>query len=190
MNPWASIWFHPRQTIRQIVDTNPRHLVLPLAVGIGATNLVWQSLFVASKRNLSIPLAMVVAAGFGALFGILGLYLFGWVYRWVGSWLGGQATNVQVRAAIAWPRVPLLAACAISLMVSLVSVQSGAAEPLLPFLVTLIGTWWSFVLLCHTLGEVHGFSAWKGLATQLIPAIIVIIPIFLAVSLPYFLRGH
>ena len=31
LNPWFSMWLHPRQTIRQIVSTNPDRLVVLLA---------------------------------------------------------------------------------------------------------------------------------------------------------------
>ena len=40
MNPWVTIWLKPRQTIRQVVETNPRYLVLPLIMISGALGLL------------------------------------------------------------------------------------------------------------------------------------------------------
>src|SRR3989338_5161268 len=85
MNPWASIWFQPRQTIRQIVDTNPRYLVVPLAVILGAAAWLQAGVSTARYVHLSTAVAMTIGAMMGAVLGFVGLYISGWLYRWVRS---------------------------------------------------------------------------------------------------------
>jgi hypothetical protein len=36
---------------------------------------------------------------------------------------------------------------------------------------------WSFVLNCNCLGQVQGFSAWKGLANMMLSFTVVVVPI-------------
>lgn len=209
MNPWTSIWFQPRQTIRQIVETNPRYLVVPLAAMLGAAGWLPVSVSIAGRLHLSIPVVMVVTAILGAAFGLVGLYIGGWLYRWVGSWFGGQATNVEVRAAVAWAKVPLFVSFAAWLLVQAFQgfspamegegeVQATAAVAISGIILGVVGfvIWiWETVLTCHTLGEVHRFSAWKGLGTLLIPQALFMIPVFViammaAIAIPNVLRGR
>ncbi len=191
MTPWLSIWFKPRQTIRQIVDANPRRGVLPLAIAAGAATFVMSGLGLAMRAGMSPWLALPMCLGLGTLTGLLWLYLFGWLYRWVGSWFGGQAKNVDVRAAIAWVEVPRFVVFVMWLIMFLLVQDPTAAEgelsaaaflAFLLFGVVALTVWvWRLVLACHALGEVHRFSAWKGLATLAIPngiiGVVVVIPL-------------
>ncbi len=108
-NPFLTIWTRPRATIRGIVDTDPSLHVTPLAM-IGG---VLQALNRASMRNagdqLSTPTILIGALVGGSIGGLLGLYVGGWFLRITGRWLGGQAEPEQVRSAIAWSGVPVLA---------------------------------------------------------------------------------
>lgn len=206
MNPWVSIWFKPRQTIRQIVDTNPRHLVVPIAIAAGIAGGLMQALTPLTRAGVSIGVAVAIAVVLGGLFGLIGLYLFGWLYRWVGGWLGGQAKNVEVRAAIAWVEIPTFAVFMIWLASFLMTpgqavATGGGGNMLTTASAIVIGIAafaagiWRAVLACHTLGEVHRFSAWKGLGTMLIPNALIMIPIFFiamvsAIAIPNVLRGR
>lgn len=194
---WLSIWLRPRRTIRQIVDQDPKRFVIALAVSTGALNRLMQWTGPAAGSGLPLWLTGATALAIGALTGWIGLYLFGWLYRWVGSWMGGRATGAEVRAAIAWVEIPTFVVFAIWILVTLLSPASvGAAAPpaaggaavtaalgILFGVVSLVGWVWSIVLACNTLAEVHGFSAWKGLGTLIIPNALLILPLFLAGAL-------
>ena len=205
MNSWITIWFKPRQTIRQIVEAHPGG-VMPLVLmsaSMAATMLmqvpVWQ------RMGASLPVATTLALVCGTIIGAITLYLFGWLYRWVGSWFGGQAKNVEVRAAIAWVEVPtfVILACWLVLVVPAAlsggagqaAGSLGAAGTVLFALVAGILGIWKLVLACHAVGEVHRFSAWKGLGTLLIPNLIIMVPIiffglFAAIAIPNVLRAR
>ncbi len=204
MNPWLSIWWHPRSTIRQIVDTNPRRSVLLIMMSVGVAGVLMQGARFLNRSGLPVPIFFLMLLGLGAVVGLIWLYLFGWLYRWVGSWLGGQAKNVEVRAAIAWAQVPTLAGWLLWVIVGLVSPASASwyyhyhhgslAGPPTPVIaLAIVGAivgFWKFALQCHTLGEVHRFSSAKGFGTIAIPSALVIVPLLFAIAIPNILRGR
>ncbi len=188
MNPLISIWFHPRQTIRHIVDTNPEPGVVPMAAALGVAGAV-QAFPELSRQwsgaSLLLGSGLVLA---GALVGVLGYFFLGWLYRWVGSWLGGKATSAQVRAALVWSNTPNFVLFA--LWLSLLLAPASASFELVARLAGLVIGVWILILQCHTLGEVHGFSAWKGLGTIVIPSLLLVIPLMAAIAIPNVVRGR
>ncbi|MBI3616194.1 MAG: YIP1 family protein [Candidatus Omnitrophica bacterium] len=204
MNPWISIWLKPRQTIRQIVDSNPRRFVRLLAIGGGIASMLMGSLPIILEAKVLFPVVVLLALVFGTLFGISGLYLFGWLYRWVGSWLGGQATLIETRAVVAWAQVPtvwvfglwlaLLLACGRDLWI-----KQKEAAPLsalfvgILILAYILAAVCRFVVTFKGLAEVHRFSDWKGLGTVFISPLLFITPVavlgmIIAIGLPHFMK--
>ncbi len=206
MNPWCSIWFKPRQTIRAIVDQDPGYCVLPLAVAAGMATLWMQFGGLALEAAKPMLIAAVLLGG--ALMGVLWLFIFGWLYRWVGSWFGGQAKNADVRAAIAWAEMPMFLVFGLWIPFALFlrSQNLPAKEPTVPtndalaaflvFAIVIFGSWlWRVILASQTLGEVHRFSAWKGFGTLVIPNAVLVVPVFIlamlaAIAIPNVLRGR
>jgi Yip1 domain len=164
-NPFWTIWFRPRATIRGIVETNPTLHVLPLAI-VGGILQVVQS---ASQQNfverLSIPAIALVGVLVGPPLGLFSLYVGAWFAVLTCRLFGGQADAREVRAALAWSTVPLLATIPIWLIQLAVlgrevftsGLVSAARD--LPTLVPLI---WFLVTTVKTLGEVQRFSAWRA----------------------------
>ncbi len=202
MNPWVSVWFHPRQTIRHIVDTNPRQGVLLLAMVAGASGILMLGLRFAVSRHLSLYAVIPLGVAGGAILGMMRLYLSGWLYRWIGSWFGGTATSVEIRAALAWVEVLTLVGFGMLVAVMLATrgalltaeeIANGSGVQLLSVGVSLammaIGIW-KLVLTCHTIGEVHRFSAWKGLGTLVVPGLLVVPAMIAAIAIPNVLRGR
>lgn len=209
MNPWVSIWLQPRQTIRQILDTNPKRFVLLLAIGAGVADVLMQSLPAVSQSKIPLVAGLLIGLVGGALFGVFVLYLFGWLYRWTGSWLGGQATAVETRAAIAWTQVPsvwlfglwlaLLVASGGDLLKA-TQKQAGmtpvaAIFSILFGLASIVIGIWQFVIVCRGIAEVHRFSGWKGFGTVVITQSLFLVPIFIlgiiaAIAVPNFIRAR
>jgi len=98
----------------------------------------------------------------------------------------------EVRAALAWASVPMVAALLVWLPEAWLFGRDlfTAAQPRidanplaflgLTLLELALGVW-SLVLACKTIGQVHGFSAWRGAATMLISVLLVVVPLFLLV---------
>jgi hypothetical protein len=184
-SPWLSIWVEPRRTIQAIVDRDPKFMVLPLAALAG----IGEALDRASLRHMldEVSLAtMLLVCLLGGIFaGIVGLYLYAFLARVSG-------TSGQLRAALAWASVPMVAALLVWLPEAWLFGRDlfTAAQPRidanplaflgLTLLELALGVW-SLVLACKTIGQVHGFSAWRGAATMLISVLLVVVPLFLLV---------
>ena len=139
MNPWISIWLKPRQTIREIVDTDSKRWVLLLAALAGVSTALVSllslefpqmlTMLITSIKNPTsmVPIAFIVLGIgiIGTVFGIAGLFLYGWLYRIVGGWFGGKATSLQIRAAIAWVEIPRQVSVPLLLCVLLLAVSIG-----------------------------------------------------------------
>ena len=203
LNPWLYIWVRPRETIRQIVDVNPSYLVTPLAVIAGISQALDRAIGRSYGDDLPWYVLLPILLIFGGLGGIVSLYIFGAILRWVGSKLGGIATSEEVRAAIAWSNVPQIIILGLDFLYLLIY-RSEAFTSETPRLDALLGQnlvfsllflafglalivmtimlgIWSLVILSKTLGEVHGFSTWRGLATYLIPGAVTLALVFIFV---------
>ena len=180
---FLTIWTAPRKTIREIIDADPGRYVIPLACLSGVSYALER----ASSQNAgdSIPVSAIIglACLFGPIVGVLIIWVGSYLIEFSGKWIGGIAKREDLRTAIAWSTVPIIAG--LPLWVPLLLVMGSdvftqeaprlEAYPLLiaPFLaITLVQVSlavWSFVLLCQTIAEAQGFiSSWKGLGNQIV----------------------
>ena len=184
MNPFLTIWFEPRATIRSIVDSNPKRLVLVLAVLAGTLGLLMGALQLVQQLGTVANRILPWAGPAGALLGVIGLYFSGAIYTWVGKWFGGDATSEETRAAIAWSKVPALVLYAIGLVLFFAFPMPAGRHAAfsMPFIIfkiisAILGVW-GFVIICKALGEVNHFSAWSGFGTIFMSGLIVSVPVF------------
>lgn len=191
LNPWLSMWMQPRATIQQIIDDDPKKLVLLLAACSG----VFETLSRASERstgdNLDLPIIFAMAIILGPIGGIIGLYISGALIGWTGRWIGGKASFVQVRAAIAWSMVPFLWLSLLWIpelilfgreMFTTEMPRTQASDFLVFTLISfgvveIAGGIWTVIVYLKSLGQVQGFSAWKALGNVLLAAFVVIVPV-------------
>lgn len=188
-NPWISIWFHPRETIKAIILVDPKRYVSILAAisGISA------SLNRASAREFGDLIEMPVLVGLiiilGGLGGIISVHISAAILSWLGGLFGGEATSEEVRSAIAWSSVPIiwgtllwipeLALFGNEMFTS--QNQRMADNPLMLLILSIIEIIigiWAFVIFLKCLGEVHGFSAWKALLISIIPGLVIALLVF------------
>jgi hypothetical protein len=160
-----------------------------------------QALDRASSQNLGdrITLPAIFGLSFllGCLGGVISLYLGGLLLGWSGHWIGGRGTLAEIRAAMAWSRVPVIAALLLwapalalfgrELFTSKTPILD-ASRPLtaamMGFSVVEFGLGiWSLVLLLKCLGEVQGFSAWKALGNILLLGMLLAAVLILAAVL-------
>ncbi|HVN27787.1 MAG TPA: YIP1 family protein [Candidatus Binataceae bacterium] len=178
-NPWTTIWTRPRATIRRIVDTDVRYQVTFLAILSGA--LIWlERRWSNPSPAAAFPILVVIAVSVGALFGLLELYINGILFKWAGAALGGVGTYAEVRAALAWSRVPIIVAVAIGVLAILLGAHgptlgSGAADSSASVtLLHAVLVLWGFVVMLKCIGEVHRFSAWRALGSMLLLLAVVL----------------
>lgn len=187
LNPWFSIWTQPRDTIQQIVDEDPKHMVLLLAI---LPTLIQWFCFVGISILNGMPLAIVPLAinlVVGLIFSIVFLYINGAVTRWTGKGLGGQASSVNIRAAMAWSMVPgiwILSFVFLSIdLLSLLDLAGFQLEgwidiisyfvPIGYAVIGIAAVLWSIIIYLKMLSQVQGFSIWKALRNMLMSGLIL-----------------
>lgn len=187
MNPWISIWTAPRATLRGILSGSPGQdltwiaIVEGLYIGLGSMpQYLWPSqpseAFIAPQNRWIFAILIPLM---GAAMMLTFLYLGAIFVRWTGRWLGGQATTIQIQAAIVWGNVPAIAAYGVS----------GLAEVLREYLILavllsvagLVLFIWSAIVSCKCLAEAQGFGAWRAFFNYLIATTIMGAVIFLPV---------
>lgn len=188
LNPWKSMWTQPRQTIREVLVTEP----VNKAILLGMVGGILQSLDRAVQKNLGDRMSLigVIASCIiaGAIGGLLIMYLGAWIIRVTGRWLGGKAEFEDIQVALGWASIipiwtgilwiPELLLFGNELFKK--STPIIDASPLLSiifFILTSIelalGVW-GIVTLLKCLGEVQGFSAWRALLNVLLPFLIIL----------------
>jgi hypothetical protein len=187
-NPWLSIWLNPKPTIRAIVNYDPKHRFILLAIIYGlpmALNFAQSSSMIESIPLWAILLAAAVISPF---IGALGITVSSLLLTWTGKWIGGRGNFDKVRAAVAWSNVPNLVTVFLwgALVITFgsqafargftestfVGYQSGVI--FIVFLMESIISIWGFIILLRMLGEVQRFSTWKALLNIVIPLVIII----------------
>ena len=196
LNPWFSMWLHPRRTIRQIVETNPERLVLSLAAIGGIAEALTNMASDSKGDGMSLTAILLTSLIVGPLMGILGLWLGGILLRWTGGWIGGQANSRRIRATLAWSNVPLIWSLLLWIPAILLfgTELFAKATPVIDASAMLAGLYltfsfaigivsiWSFVVFLHALGEVQGFSAWKSLLNSILAVLVVLVPLLVIIG--------
>ena len=196
MNPWFSMWLHPRRTIRWIVETNPDRLVLLLPALGGIVEALINASSDSKGENMSLQAILLTSLIGGPLMGVIGLWLGGALLRWTGGWIGGQADSRRIRATLAWANVPLVWSLLLWIPALLLfgAELFAAATPILDASTMLSGLYmvfsfgigivsiWAFVVFLHALGEVQGFSAWKALGNSILAGLVVLVPLLAIVG--------
>ncbi len=189
IGPFFGIWIEPRQTIRRIVDSDPRRNVIALALiggGLGSLESAW---FTALGNPASIgplwPIGVALRVAFGAVWGVIGLYFGAWLLGLFCRLLGGIASQLQMRAALAWASIPDITAT----FLSVTAVVAGIFDPphfhhgRMPTmtgstvelgLFNAVFVLWGLVIQMKCVGEVNRFSAWRALGAVLLMAAVIV----------------
>lgn len=193
IEPWKTIWLKPRETIRWIVDHEPRKHLLRLMVLGGIAH----ALSYASTMNLADFLStgdiLTMCLILGPLSGFVALSLGGWVLQWISQKLGGEGTLHQTRMSMAWswaPMVYLLPLWGIKYILfreELFQSDKSFLESqtilnglfglfgLLDFLITILGLY----ILFSALAEVNRFSVWRALGSYFLMSLAFSVPVLL-----------
>lgn len=168
-NPWLSMWTQPRETIRWIVQTNPRYGVFWLAIiyvlqGFFFFMNFWSFGLSSSWYSLLIHIVILTP-----LFAFVWIFFYGWILRCTGRWLGGPAPGSHLRAALAWSRIPMTISLAMWFFLLItnpdyVFIQYvGGTSAIFVLFINGILEIWSFVLFIQSIREVQHFTIIRSL---------------------------
>jgi len=187
-NPWLHIWTQPRQTIRSLVDADPKFGfgILSAIYGLPmALNLAQNISLGAKIPTWAILIGALIICTF---LGMIGFSIVTWLLYVTGRWIGGRGSYQTIRTAVTWSNMPN--SITILMWIVLLAVFGGAlfhkqfsethfigyeaGIVFIVFLIQLVVSIWGFVILLQGLSEVQEFSMWKALLNILIPCAIVI----------------
>lgn len=197
INPWLQIWMKPRETMRAIVKTDPKYRFYLLSGIYGFTLLLQLAQNISLGDTVSLTAIFSGAVVLSVLMGILGITIMSGLLYWTGGWIGGNASYVDVRAAVAWSNVPNIVNIVIWLVLigvfgNRLFLHTFAETPFIgteltvvffAFVLQTVISVWGFIIALKALGEVQGFSAWKALLNVLIPFFMVTIGVWVVMWL-------
>lgn len=189
INPWWQIWLQPRQTIRHLVDTDPKLHFWVLVIFYGLIRAVLTGI----QTSLGDVFSPRQIAGFiliaGPLAGVIGVYFTASLLELVSRLFGGRAEGQSIRTVLAWATLPMVVLAIVGILPSLVMFGSSVfTEPgvriqqlflsgnqpddllkrgLLGWSVGLeiLGSMYFLVVTVIGLAEVQNFSFWKAAGT-------------------------
>lgn len=189
ISPWWGIWIQPRQTIRYLVDSDPKMHFWVLVVFYGVVRVVsWGMQIGIGDFFQPAEVALFILA-VGPLAGIFGIFVIGSLLQISGRMFGGEATGPQIRAVLAWGVVPMSVLSLVGMFPLLLMFGSRVfvgSDPQVAailfgeggvgqFLNSGLGAWWamlegagslySLVTIVRGYAEVQQFGIWKALGT-------------------------
>ena len=189
--PWLTMFVRPRETMRQILDGDPNRFVVGLAMLGGVLTVLDRASIDGMGDRIPVSTIFAMAIPIGVLVGLIMLYLGGAVIQWTGSWFGGRGTAAEVRAALAWGRMPFYWAGLLWLPylgffggeVFMGEMPSVEAQPWLLFVLINLAVLemgmgiWGLVTLVLAVAEAHRFPAWNSLGSIVLAMVLVVVPL-------------
>jgi signal peptidase I len=171
-SPWRSVWFNPRDTIEQIVATNPRQHVLLLAV-LGTISSIAIQLALSTLTAALLDWRIVIAIFLvGILVGVPSLYISACLLELSSKPFGGRASMSMLRAVLAWGIAPYATGVPLCIITFFGLKYSGLVDeltlsPLLRSVIVVLGLW-ALTSLILMFARVQGLGIWRAIVSYAI----------------------
>ncbi|HAB99176.1 MAG TPA: hypothetical protein DCE71_05085 [Parachlamydiales bacterium] len=193
INPWRSMWLRPRETIRWVVQTDPRYGVFWLSGIYILQSLFFFLNFWSFGLTVHYYAILIPSLVLAPLLGVIWVWFYGWLLQCTGRWLGGDAPASHVRAALAWSRLPMSAAFVLWVFLFFQQPEEmfiqhgpGTLAPVIHTTLFLLEIW-TLILFVQAIREVHHFSLLKSLLNIFTSWILYLVIIFLIMLVARFL---
>jgi hypothetical protein len=180
LNPWRSLWRHPRRTVRWLVDHDPKRFVLLLGALMGMI----------APPQAEHPWASVLFSAFvGPWLTLAMLFVRSRCDAVMGGWLGGSAATGAIRCANAWSNLPAIVAGTAALGISLIGARAGiaTAADIVGSVLLLVGAVWTLVVYVIMFAELEEFSIKRAvfslLGSWILSLVMIVGPIVAAILL-------
>lgn len=163
-------WYRPGAVVRALLEARQGHnLALVCALVFGAVQGLPHYM---SDETVS-PLIVV----FGAVVGLLGLYLFSWLLRNFGRWFGAHAKLYDMRIALGWGLMPWTLLFSVLALVVNRSEDADAIMSLAPllFIVFIYG----YVTILLSIASALRLSVIKTFLCLIVTCVVSLFPITL-----------
>jgi len=125
IDPWWRIWVQPRQTIRYLIETDPKMHFWVLVTFYGilrAVTLGMQARLGEMFTPFQMAAFIMIA---GPLSGVIGVFFTASLLELVGRVFGGVAESQHVRTVLAWATIPMNVLVILGLLPLLAQIGSG-----------------------------------------------------------------
>ena len=167
-----AVFTKPGEAIDRILASQSRHFVLPLAMLGGIAFNVGVLLNTGLFFVFVNWRAMLFTAVFGAVVGIVGVYLVAPIFCWIGRFIDGHASPFELRAAWAWSFLPSLFGFVVVVTALLIAGildpdRFMVPAPLLLWmkLITGVSRIWGMIVFVVMVSRVHRFTMWWAIMT-------------------------
>ncbi|NDI33627.1 Yip1 family protein [Chengkuizengella sediminis] len=177
LNPWTTIMFKPRATMRYILDTDPGKVFLLICLVMFIDTLIYSIQgFILNSFVIGIFWRSVVVSVIAIP---AAYYLLPLLYKWIGDILGGKGTTKEMRYVVGYTYIPSIYSSLIFMFFQIIASFSPELS-VLPFVILSISiSIWIFIVSLKCLSEAHQFSVWRALSTMIIIWIIIIVSVVL-----------
>ncbi|WP_432358773.1 YIP1 family protein [Sporosarcina sp. UB5] len=194
VNPWTSVWFHPRKTVQHVMEYKSSSFVLLIVAISGVIHLLDQAVDNDLVESWNIATILLVALIAGPIVGVLGLYIASGIYHLFSMMLGGMGTYEETRTAYAVSEIIIVVGGLVWIPNLLILGQGNfisdydftigqAAWLVISLIVNFIVGIWSIVIVIATISEVHRFSAWRAALVVFLPIIILTVIVVFIIGL-------
>ncbi len=173
IRPLKDVWLRPRRVFRELAarPVGIADYLLAAAQGMGNFLALYRTEGAGAHSGVDEILAKSFA--YGAIAGVVSMYLMAVIYRRLGARAGGKSTTSQVVHVLTYGGVPMVASLAMWVLTALLAGEAAFVETPRAdtegFLVLLLHVQFiSYVLLLiwSIVLQVMGFSEIQGLATR------------------------
>ncbi len=192
LNPWLSMWIHPRKTMQALKGYDINHRLFVLSMIYGFQWMLGALQFFSFGYAFTLFFIFLVAAVLSIPAGYIIFNFMGAFYYWMGKIVRGKGSFKEVRAATAWSSVPMIITILIWIFLMLLYgngvfisgyekklIGTAAMITAIAGLGQLVMFVWSVVIFLHALGEVQGFSSWMAFLNLILAWIASFVLLFL-----------
>jgi Yip1 domain len=111
LNPWISIWIHPKKTIQQVIAYNPNFRIWVLATIIGFATLMLLEQIFSPAFKYSLRAILTFTLILSPFWGYFVLNLVSFLTYKIGKIMDSKRSFSDVRAALSWSCVPYIIIC-------------------------------------------------------------------------------
>lgn len=189
LNPFLTVWMHPKQTARDMIDNKPLGFIF-LLIAIGSF-AAFGGGYVNSEldESMSVSILVLLSLFLGPLVGILMMFIYSGILLLFGRMLQGTGSFWDVFKAGSLTYIPSIVTGLLYYIWmifspdSYFSVYETSAFSVIVPLLSFVFSVWGVVINIAALAEAHRFSNWRAFFTLLIPFIILMIVIFAIIAI-------
>ena len=203
IRPLKDVWLRPRRVFRELAAQPLGIADYLLAAAQGVGNLLALCRHVGAGAHSSVEAILAISFAYGAVSGVVSVYLMAIIYGRLGLRAGGKSTTTQVIHVLAYGGVPMAASLAIWVLTALLAGEATFVETpradLEAFLALLLHLQfisyvllfiWSIVLQVMGLSEIQGLTTRKAFGVWFLGQIIgFLVSLFLALAIETLFPG-